>query len=65
MVLWRAVPAPVGGAGEVIAIPDGEIFGVSLGPVQHIKMIVNNAMDGRFTMSCDAIPDPTVMVGMT
>ena len=64
MVLWRAVPgAKYGGAGQVIAIPDGEILGVSLGPAQDLKMIVNDAMDGKFTMACGQVPDPTEMVG--
>lgn len=65
MVLWRAVPgSKYGGAGQVIAIPDAEVFGVSLGPAQDLKIIVNDAMDGKFTMPCNQIPDPTEILGM-
>lgn len=65
MILWRAVAgSSYGGAGQVVAIPDSEVFGVSLGPVQDLKVVVSDAMDRKFTMPCDQVPDPTEMLGV-
>jgi hypothetical protein len=59
LILWNTA----GRSGLVTAIPIDKVIALALGPPMDLKEVVSDAIDGKSTIDCKQIGDPSVTLG--